>query len=288
MRSLLKRRGTRKKVQFRHENMTTTRTFNSWLTYTKPYPQASVRLFCFPYAGGSSIIFRTWAESLPTTVEVCSIELPGRGTQMKSAPFSRLKPLVGAITQALTRNQFAPALLPHLNKPFAFFGHSMGAVVSFELARLLRKQYDLKPVHMFVSGRRAPQIPDPDPPIHALSEPEFIEELRRLNGTPEALLENAELMQLLVPILRADFEVLETYVYTTEPPLDCPITAFGGLQDREVNCDELQAWREQTNAAFSLQMFRGDHFFLHSAQSLLLQSLSQELQQITNKIDSRQ
>lgn len=102
-----------------------------------------MRLFCFPYAGGSSIIFRTWSEGLPKTVEVCSIELPGRGTQMKSAPFSRLKPLVGAIAQALTRNQFAPALLPHLNKPFAFFGHSMGAVVSFELARLLRKQYGL-------------------------------------------------------------------------------------------------------------------------------------------------
>ncbi|WP_442943316.1 thioesterase II family protein [Nostoc sp.] len=94
---------------------------------------------------------------------------------MISAPFSRLKPLVGAIAQALTRNQFAPALLPHLNKPFAFFGHSMGAIVSFELARLLRKQYGLEPVHMFVSGRRAPQIPDPDSPIHALNEPEFIE-----------------------------------------------------------------------------------------------------------------
>lgn len=259
--------------------MTTAQTFNSWLTYTKPNPHASVRLFCFPYAGGSSIIFRTWADSLPTAVEVCSIELPGRGTQMKSAPFSRLEPLVGALAQAL---------FTHLNKPFAFFGHSMGAVISFELARLLRKEYGLEPVHMFVSGRHAPQIPDPHPPIHPLSEPEFIEELRRLNGTPEALLKNAELMQLLVPILRADFEVLETYVYTTEPPLDCPITAFGGLQDREVNCDELQAWREQTNAAFSLQMFRGDHFFLNSAQSLLLQSLSQELRQITNKIDRLQ
>jgi medium-chain acyl-[acyl-carrier-protein] hydrolase len=266
-------------TEIRHENMTTAQTFNSWLTYTKPNPHASVRLFCFPYAGGSSIIFRTWVQSLPTTVEVCSIELPGRGTQMKSAPFSRLEPLVDAL---------AHTLLTHLNKPFAFFGHSMGAVVSFELARLLRKQYRLEPVHMFVSGRHAPQIPDRNPPIHALSEAEFIEELRRLNGTPEALLENAELMQLLVPILRADFEVLETYVYTTEPPLNCPITAFGGLEDREVNYDELQAWCEQTNAAFSLQMFKGDHFFLHSAQSLLLQSISQELQQVTSEIDSLQ
>ena len=101
--SLLPQKGTRKKVQFRHENMTTTRTFNSWLTYTKPNPQVSVRLFCFPYAGASSIIFRTWAESLPKTVEVCSIELPGRGTQMKSAPFSRLKPLVCVIAQGTSK-----------------------------------------------------------------------------------------------------------------------------------------------------------------------------------------
>ncbi|MDM9379441.1 thioesterase II family protein [Chlorogloeopsis sp. ULAP01] len=255
--------------------MTTIQTFNSWVTYPKLNPQASVRLFCFPYAGGSSLIFRTWSDSLPKTVEVCPIELPGRGTQMRTAPFPRLEPLVGAI---------APALIPHLNKPFAFFGHSMGAIVSFELARLLRKQYDTEPIHLFISGRRAPQILDPDPPIHALDEPAFKEELRRLNGTSETILENSELMQLLSPILRADFAVLETYVYTAEPPLDCPITAFGGLQDHKVNCEQLQAWREQTNAPFSLQMFRGDHFFLHSAQSLLLQSLSQELDRIANEV----
>lgn len=142
----------------------------------------------------------------------------------------------------------------------------------------------MSPVHLFVSGRHAPQIPDPNPPIHALNEPAFKEELRRLNGTPEAVLENVELMQLLVPILRADFAVLETYVYTTESPLNCPITAFGGLQDHKVSYDELQTWREQTNAPFLLQMFPGNHFFLHSAQSLLLESLSQELWQMTSEI----
>jgi medium-chain acyl-[acyl-carrier-protein] hydrolase len=128
-----------------------------------------------------------------------------------------------------------------------------------------------------VSGCRAPQIPAPRPPIHALPEPAFLDELRRLNGTPETVLENAELMQLLLPVLRADFALLETYVYTPKPPLDYPISAFGGLQDREVSCDELEAWREQTSAAFSLQMLPGDHFFLNSARSLLLQSLSQKL-----------
>ncbi|NMG08631.1 thioesterase II family protein [Brasilonema sp. UFV-L1] len=253
--------------------MKTTHTHNSCVTCPYPNSQASVRLFCFPYAGGSSLVFRPWFNNLPKTVEVCPIELPGRGSQMRLTPFSQLEPLVEFL---------ASALLPHLDKPFAFFGHSMGALVSFELARLLCREYDTSPIHLFVSGRRAPQIPDPKPPVHALNEPEFIEELYRLNGTPKAVLENAELMQLLIPILRADFAVLETYVYAPEPTLNCPITAFGGLEDSEVSYDELQAWREQTNAAFSEQMFPGDHFFLHSAQSLLLQSLSRELERMTN------
>ncbi|ARV58854.1 putative thioesterase [Nostocales cyanobacterium HT-58-2] len=252
--------------------MNTTQTLNYCVTCPYPNPLASLRLFCFPYAGGSSLIFRKWFERLPTFVEVCPIELPGRGVQMKSAPLMRLEPLVSVI--ALT-------LLPYLDKPFAFFGHSMGALVSFELTRLLRKKYNLEPVHLFVSGRRAPQISNPDPPIHTLSEPEFKEELCRLNGTPKAVLDNGELMELLIPILRADFAVLETYVYAPEPALDCPITVFGGLQDSEVSKDELQAWHYQTNTVFSWQLFPGDHFFIHSAQSLLLQSLSQELQRMT-------
>lgn len=201
-------------------------------------------------------------------LEVCPVELPGRGKRITSAPFTRLQLLVQAI---------AIALLPYLDKPFAFFGHSMGGLVTFELARLLRKNYGISPVHLFVSGYRAPQVPDPDPPIHALPEPEFLEKLRRLNGTPKAVLENAELMQLLLPALRADFAVIETYAYTPESPLDCPITAFGGLQDREVPYDALKVWQEQTNAAFSLHMLPGDHFFLQSAEPLLLQLLSQEL-----------
>jgi medium-chain acyl-[acyl-carrier-protein] hydrolase len=183
-------------------------------------------------------------------------------------PFTQLEPLI----QELTR-----VLLPYLDKPFAFFGHSMGTLVSFELARILRKEYDLSPVHLFVSGRRAPQVPDPDPPIHTLPEREFLDELRRYNGTPESVLENPELMQLFLPTLRADFAVLETYVYTPEPLLDCPITAFGGLEDWKASCDDLEAWREQTTADFSLQMFPGDHFFVHSVQPLLLQSLSKTL-----------
>ncbi len=242
---------------------------NSWVICPKPNPQTALRLFCFPYAGSSSLIFRTWPDSLPTNVEVCAIELPGRGRQINLPPFNKIELLVDAI---------ASHIQPYLDKPFAFFGHSMGGLVSFELARLLRKKHSISPVHLFVSGRRAPQIPHSKPPIHNLSEPAFIEELRHLNGTPKTVLENTELMQLFLPVLRADFAVLETYVYTPEPPLECPITAFGGLQDLEVSCDELQAWQNQTTGAFSLQTFPGDHFFLYSAQNLLLGSLAKYLQ----------
>ncbi len=248
--------------------MTTTLIFENWITYPKLNPQANLRLFCFPYAGSSAQTFRAWHNSLPKMVEVCPVELPGRGKQIRLAPFTRLQPLVEASAQAL---------LPHLDKPFAFFGHSMGGLICFELARLLRKQYGLSPVHLFVSGRRAPQIPDSAPPIHMLPEPQFLEQLRRLNGTPQAVLENTELMQFFLPILRADFTVLETYSYTAESPLDCPITTFGGCEDREVSWDELQSWQVQTSTSFSLHLFPGNHFFLHSAELLLLQTLSEKL-----------
>ncbi|MBD1902832.1 thioesterase II family protein [Trichocoleus sp. DQ-A3] len=247
----------------------------------KPNPLSSLRLFCFPYAGGGALNFRTWSQGLPVGVEVCAVELPGRGKRILEAPFTQALPLVQAI---------AHALLPYLDKPFAFFGHSMGALVSFEVARLLRREYGMSPVHLFVSGRSAPQLPLQEPPIHSLPQPAFIEELRRLNGTPKAVLENVELMELLLPILRADFAVLETYVYAAEPPLQCPITAFGGLQDVKVSVDRLEAWRQQTSAKFSLQMLPGDHFFVQSAQPLLLQFLSRELNSISTvgKYSNRQ
>lgn len=256
--------------------MTTVKTSKSWVLCPKPNAQAKLKLFCFHYAGGGAWSFRNWPDNLPSSVEVCSVELPGRGFRLTEAAFTSLDPLVQAI---------ADALLPRLDKPFAFFGHSMGGLVCFELVRVLRRNYNLNPTHLFVSGHRAPQLPNPDPPIHNLPEPEFLAELRELEGTPQEVLENVELMQLLLPTLRADFTVVETYAYIAEPPLDFPITAFGGLQDREASYDQLNAWQEQTNAVFSLHMLPGNHFFLHSAQSLLLTLLSQKLHLLISEVD---
>jgi medium-chain acyl-[acyl-carrier-protein] hydrolase len=248
--------------------MTTATAFDSWIACRKPNPQARLRLFCFPYAGSGASIFRTWSDGLPADVEVCPVQFPGRGTRLMETPFTQLSPLVQAVAQAL---------VPLLDKPFAFFGHSLGALVGFELARQLRRQSGVQPVRLFVSADRAPQIPRRDRPIHALPEGEFLEELRRLNGIPGKVLEEVELMQIMLPVLRADFAVYETYGYATEPPLNCPISTFGGLQDHRVSRGDLEAWRDQTSGSFSLRMFSGDHFFWNTTQPLLLQVLFQEL-----------
>ena len=248
--------------------MTTASSVDSWIAFRKPNSQARLRLFCFPYAGSGASIFRTWPDALPADVEVCPVQFPGRGTRLMETPFTQLTPLVQALTQALA---------PLLDKPFAFFGHSLGALVSFELARQLRRQSGVQPVHMFVSADCAPQIPQRNSPIHALPEEEFLVELRRLNGIPGKVLEELDLMQIMLPVLRADFAVYETYAYSAEAPLNCPFSIFGGLEDRRVSRGELEAWRDQTSVSFSLRMFPGDHFFLNATQPLLLQVMSEEL-----------
>jgi surfactin family lipopeptide synthetase A len=252
----------------KYRSMTTASAFDSWIACRKPNPQARLRLFCFPYAGTGPSIFRAWSDGLPADVEVCLVQLPGRGTRLMETPFTRLSPLVQTLAQAM---------VPLLDKPFAFFGHSLGALVAFELARQLRRQAGVQPVRLFISADRAPQLPQRDRPIHALPEAEFLVELRRLNGIPGRVLEEADFMQSMLPVLRADFAVYETYVYSTEPPLNCPFSLFGGLQDHRVSRGDLEAWRDQTNGSFSLRMFPGDHFFLNTTQPLLLQVLSQEL-----------
>jgi amino acid adenylation domain-containing protein len=250
------------------KSMSTVTAFDSWIAFRKPNPRARLRLFCFPYAGSGASIFRIWSDSLPADVELCPVELPGRGTRPMETPFTQLAPLVEAL---------ARALLPVLDKPFAFFGHSFGALVGFELARQLRRESGVQPVRLFVSADRAPQFFHRDRPMHALPEREFLIELRRLNGIPGEVLEEAELMQIMIPILRADLAVYETYEYSTELPLDCAITTYGGLQDHRVSQGHLEAWRDQTNASFSLRMFPGDHFFWHTTQPFFLRALSQDL-----------
>lgn len=241
-----------------------------WLKCLQPRPQAKMRLFCLPYAGGNAAIFRPWPAALPPEIEVWGVELPGRGDRFKEPALTQLSPLLQSLRAALQ---------PYLNLPFALFGHSMGALLSYELTRQLRQAAEPLPRHLFISGWHAPHLPERRAPIHQLPEPAFVEELRDFNGTPEGVLQNAELRELFLPILRADFAITETYLYTPETPLPCPISAFGGLQDQTVSREELAAWRSQTHENFMLRLLPGDHFFLNSARPMLLQALAQDLRQ---------
>ncbi len=240
-----------------------------WFVCPKPDPASRLRLFCFPYAGGSAAVFHPWPSRLPRGVEVCTLQLPGRGTRLREPAFTRISQVIPIL---------GDVILPYLDIPFAFFGHSLGAFIGFELARHLRSQLDLHPAHLFVSGQRAPQTPDPHPPIRHLADDEFIEEVRRrYNGIPEEVLQAPELMEILLPALRADFSMNETYRYVAGDPLDCSISCFGGVDDRSRSHEELVAWQAQTLGSFELTMIPGDHFFIQTAHIPLLEALSREV-----------
>jgi medium-chain acyl-[acyl-carrier-protein] hydrolase len=241
----------------------------AWLTNPRPNPRAAVRLFCFPYAGCGASAFHRWPAGLPPTVEVRPVQLPGRESRFREEPFTRLTPLVGAL---------ADALRPHLDRPFVFFGHSLGALVSFELARELRRRGGPAPVGLLVAGRGAPHLPQRKPLLGHLPDEEFVEQLAAYGGVPAEVLAHQELLSLLLPALRADVLVSDTYTPTADTPLACPLHVYGGLEDADVPREDLQAWQELTTGPFDLHLFPGGHFFLHTAEALVLARVAQDLQ----------
>jgi medium-chain acyl-[acyl-carrier-protein] hydrolase len=171
----------------------------------------------------------------------------------------------------------AAALGPVFEPPFAFFGHSMGAIVAFELARQLRREGREGPVRLFVSAARAPHIPDPDPSIHQIPDAQFLEELKRLEGVPREVSDHPELLGLLMPTLRADLALWETYSYYSEAPLPCAISAYGGNEDQKVPLEHLAGWEMHAARGFKLRLFPGKHFFLHNARQQLMDTICEEL-----------
>ncbi len=239
-----------------------------WISFHKPRPRARLRLLCFPYAGGSALAYRHWVASMPEEIDVLPVQLPGRDRRLREAAYTRVEPLVEAAVHGLT---------PHLDRPFAVFGHSLGSLVGYEVVQRLRRDRGLEPVHLLVSARRAPQLPpDPDDD-YKLPDAELIERLREINGTPAEVLEHPELMELMLPLLRADFELNDTYQPIAHPPLECPVTAYGGLEDVETSKDQLEVWSEVTAGPFQLRMFPGDHFYLNQHRSRLIQAVAEDL-----------
>lgn len=229
----------------------------------------SLHLYCLAHAGGDARMFVPWAKALPGGVSLRPIQLPGHGERVHEQPPRILEEMVEAVT----------ARLAAADSPFALFGHSLGAVLAYEAAHRLRAGGCPQPVRLFVSGHRAPHLPMRETPIAGLPEAEFTQRLRELSGTPEALLGHPGFLRLLLPALRADFDVSERYRCAERPPLDCPVVAYGGLGDPDVPPRDLAGWVAHTTGPFRVGTFPGGHFYLRpqEAGGALLADLAAEL-----------
>jgi medium-chain acyl-[acyl-carrier-protein] hydrolase len=229
----------------------------------KPVPGAAVRLFCFPFAGGGASTFRDWPERLPGEMEVCAVQYPGRENRISEPPIDNLHVMV---------NTLFHLLLPRLDIPYAFFGHSLGARIAFETAKKLSKERGCHPDCLFVSGSRAPHI-RAKLQLYQMEDSEFINSLRRYAGTPEAVLQDSELMNIFLPMLRADFVLDEKFDSDPGERVEFPIYAFAGDNDEIAPLHEVEAWRRFTNGHFEMKVFKGDHFFFKKVQPLLFESM---------------
>ncbi len=237
----------------------------AWITPITRPRNVRLRVFCFPYAGAGPHIFAPWANAFPDGVEICAIQLPGRAARIRERPFTTLGPLVEAIGEQIA---------PSLGTPFILLGHSLGALIAFEVARHVRRHVGSSPAQLIVCACRAPHMPHTQPILHDLPDEQFIDALRHLNGTPEELLQQPGVIKLIAPALRADLAVFETYQYRSEAPLASPIRAFGGLGDARSPADELSLWRQHTTGPFTAQCIPGGHFFIHQSGSLLVRLLA--------------
>jgi surfactin synthase thioesterase subunit len=211
-------------------------------------------------------VFRDWAASLPKEIEVCPVCLPGE--DLREDCVTNIHELVPAMADGLS---------PYFDKPFAMFGHSMGAIIAFELLRLLQQQHRAEALHLFVSARTAPGVARKEEPFYNLPHAELIDKLKQLNGTPREILDNKDILELMLPRVRADFQLNETYLYEAGEPLRCPITAYAGAEDCHASAEDMREWERQTAANFQFQVMPGDHFFLQTERTTLLQSISAAL-----------
>lgn len=233
--------------------------------------EQAFRLFCFPYSGASARIYASWSRKLPRWIEVHPVELPGRGWRASEPLETSMEGLVRRAQQSV---------LPHARAPFALFGHSLGAVLAYELACILTHQHCLGPSILFASGTAAPSQRNDARYARLDSDEQLVAELEQFEGTPREVLANAELMRLLLPVLRADFTVCGGYQYRPRPLLRCPIQVMVGREDITSEAQRVQAWRTHTSAACDVASFAGGHFFVHEDREALLDLVSRRLAEL--------
>ena len=241
-----------------------------WFYVPSPKQQPRLRLFCFPYAGGRPSVFRGWPERLPNGVELCAITLPGRGSRDHEAPESDIFSIASELADAIGQRSDAR---------FAFFGHSMGALLAYEVARELRARGQALPVHLFLSARCAAHCVAPrTTPVDAMSNDDLVEHLTALGGTPREILNDSRVMNIIMPMIRADFRALDRWRYRRQRPLRIPISALAGRGDATVDVDSVREWRQHTESEFRFYILEGAHFFLHSEEPALLNLIVRTLQ----------
>ena len=246
--------------------MRLTMKYARWVMINSRKPAATIRLFCFPYAGSGASIFRDWQNHLPDDIEVVRVQLPGRENRFTEPRFSKLPDVIAPLFDLI--GEMA-------DKPFYFFGHSVGALIAFELTRALQRNGSSVPFHLVVSGMRAPQLPRREELHYLMDDETLLQKLKEYNGTPKDLLQDTELMRFFLPQLRDDFAISETYEHIPGLPLRCPLTALGGDSDPNVSESDVASWFTNTNGQFRYLLFAGDHFFIHPNKKAILDLLGQ-------------
>ncbi|NEB37388.1 alpha/beta fold hydrolase [Streptomyces sp. SID14515] len=247
-----------------------------WIQRLQPISTADVRLIAFPHAGGAASYFFPLAHALrqaehPSALDIMAVQYPGRQDRRREPCIDDLQALADAACREL---------LPFADRPLLLFGHSMGALLAYEVTRRLEQEHGIVPLTLFASGRRAPSISRPES-VHRLPDSDVVKEIGLLDGTDSALLSDPELLQMVLPAIRGDYKAVETYAFRPGPRLQCPIHAILGDADPRVSVEDAEAWAEQTSGSFELSVVKGGHFYLKDQQDFLVAKIMDRLTKIS-------